>query len=298
MYWGDLCFVVAVHRHGTFSAAARALGVTHTTVARRIKDLEKRYGSQLIDATRDGARLTTVGEAVLDVALGIEAQLLDLERTVAGEDKRLAGQLRLTTCDVFAWLYADIFRAFSDRYPQIALEIVADNTVRNLARREADVAIRVTGRPPDNLVGRRIAVVEHAVYGARELAARLPGVVDYGALPWITYSPGEPTRWIDSWLRANMPISKVAAQVGTTLIMLRAVQAGIGVALLPTLLGDGDPGLERLSPPFAELRQDVWLLTPRELLNTARVRAFFHHMVAATGRGLPAGAAEPIPLRA
>lgn len=278
MYWGDLSFVIAVHRHGTFSGAAKALSVTHTTVARRIKDLERRYGSQLVDTTRSGLVLTAAGETVLEVALRIEDQLLDLERTVSGNDARLAGVLRLTTCDVFAWLYADSFRSFGDRYPHIELEIIADNEIRNLSRREADIAIRVTNKPQDNLVGRCINTLDHAVYGSRELACRAAPGGDYGALPWITYATRQPSRSIDGWMQANLPVAKVAAQVDTTLIMLRAVQAGIGVAVLPTVLGDGDTSLERLSAPFPELRQEVWLLTPRELLNTARVRAFYDHM--------------------
>ena len=100
----------------------------------------------------------------------------------------------------------------------------------------------------------------------------------YGDLPWITYAARRPARLIDGWMQANMPKAKIAAQVDTTLIMLRAVQAGIGIAMLPTVLGDGCNSLERLSAPFPELRQQVWLLTPREMLATARVRAFYDHM--------------------
>lgn len=278
MYWGDLPFIVAVHRHGTFSGAAKALGVTHTTVARRVKDLERRYGSQLVDTTRSGLVLTAAGETVLEAALRIEDQLLDLERVVSGKDARLAGVLRLTTCDVFAWLYADSFRSFGDRYPHIELEIIADNEIRNLSRREADIAIRVTNKPQDNLVGRCINTLDHAVYGAKDLAGHLAGPGDFRTLPWVVFAPRQPARLIEGWIQANLPAPKIAAQVDTTLIMLRAVQAGIGVALLPTALGDGDTSLERLTPPLADLRQEVWLLTPRELLNTARVRAFYDHM--------------------
>ncbi|MCF4167304.1 LysR family transcriptional regulator [Zavarzinia compransoris] len=278
MYWGDLPFIIAVHRHGTFSAAAKALGVTHTTVARRIKGLERLYGSQLVDPARGGIALTAAGETVLETALRIEDQLLDLERVVSGNDTRLAGVLRLATCDAFAWLYADAFRSFGDRYPLIELEIIAGNEVLNLSRREADIAIRVTNTPQDSLVGRRINRLDHAVYGTHDMADRAKAGRHYVDLPWITYATRQPTRMIDAWMQDNLPNAKIAAQVDTTLIMLRAVQAGIGVAVLPTVLGDGCPSLERLSPLLPELRQDVWLLTPRELLTTARVRAFYDHM--------------------
>lgn len=278
MYWGDLPFIIAVHRHGTFSAAAKALGVTHTTVARRIKGLEQRYGSPLVDLTRDGLTLTATGETVLETALRIEDQLLNLERAISGADMRLAGVLRLATCDAFAWLYADAFRGFGDRYPLIELEIIASNEVLNLARREADVAIRVTNTPQDNLVGRRINTLDHAIYGTSDLAARAKTGWSLWDLPWITYATRQPTRMIEAWMQNNLPNAKIAAQVDTTLIMLRAVQAGIGIAVLPTILGDGCTSLQRLSAPFPELRQDVWLLTPRAALSTARVRAFYDHM--------------------
>ena len=94
----------------------------------------------------------------------------------------------------------------------------------------------------------------------------------------MSYAPRLPTRQIEAWMHDNLPTAKIAAQVDTTLIMLRAVQAGIGVAILPTVLGDGESGLERLSPALPALRQGVWLLTVRELLSTARVRAFYEHL--------------------
>ncbi|MFZ2870378.1 LysR family transcriptional regulator [Zavarzinia sp.] len=278
MYWGDLMFVVAVHRHGSFSGAAKALGVTHTTVARRIKDLEQRYGSRLVDAERGGAALTAAGVTVLETALRIEDQMLELERQVSGIDDRLTGALRLTTCDAGAWLYAESFRGFSDNYPQIELELIVDNEIRDLARREADVAIRATGDPPPDLIGRRIDRLDHAVYGARSLLERRRPTNDFRDLPWITYAAQYPRRQIEGWMNQHVPGAKVAAQVDTTLIMLRAAQAGIGVAVLPTALGDDDPELERLTLPIEELSQDIWLLTPRELMSTARIRAFYSHM--------------------
>jgi len=275
MYWGDLSFIVAVHRNGTYSAAAKAMGVTHTTVARRIRELERRYGAQLVDSTRQGALLTPAGETVLETALRIEDQLGDLERQVKGKDSKLAGPVRLTTCDAFAWFYAERFRAFGDRYPEIELEIIADSKVRDLARREADIAIRVTDDPPENLVGRRLDTLEQAIYGARSL---IEGTEDQRSLPWITYTPIQPPRKLEAWMQARQPAPKIAAQVDNALIMLRAAQAGIGLAVLPTSLGDGDSNLLRLGQAIPELREDVWLLTTRESLATARVRALYGHM--------------------
>lgn len=278
MYWGDLMFVVAVHRHGSFSGAAKALAVTHTTVARRIKELEQRYGSRLVDIEPGGASLTAAGATVLETALRVEDQMLDLERRVSGIDARLTGAVRLTTCDAGAWLYAQSFRRFSDAYPQIELELIVDNEIRDLARREADVAIRATNAPSPDLIGRCIDRLDHAVYGAHSLLERRRTTNDFRDLPWVAYAAQYPRRQIEGWMNKHAPGAKIAAQVDTTLIMLRAVQAGIGVAVLPTALGDDSPDLERLTLPIEELRQDIWLLTPRELMNTARIRAFYGHM--------------------
>lgn len=280
MYWGDLAYLVALQRYGSLGAAAKVLGVTHTTVIRRLRDLERRYGARLVEGRWTNPILTVAGSAVLDVALAVESDVLDLERQVVGQDTRLAGPLKLTTIDLLAWAYADVLAGLCKAYPGIDLEIAVDNRLHNLSRREADVALRMTNRPSEGTVGQRLQRFEYAIFAARALVASA-GHRDLSRLPWVTYVASLDAKIGDAWLATNVPMARIAARVDTALIMLRAVQAGIGIAFLPASLADREAGLERLSPDLPGFSQEVWLLTPPELFGTARVRSFFAHMIGA-----------------
>ena len=275
MQWDDLRYVLAVGQHGTLSAGARHLGVNHATVFRRIGMIEERLGARLFERHRDGYVPTPAGEEVVALAERLEGEVDDLERRLAGRDRRPSGTVRATTTDtLMEGALAPILAAFRATHPEIDLEVVVENRFLSLSKRDADVAIRATDKPPPTLVGRRICGVATAVYGASDYVATPSSVRDPSAHPWI--APDDSLDQLASarWLRKTLGAVRPVLRTNNLMGLLAAAKAGMGLAALPCFLGDGAAELRRVGPPVSELATDLWLLTHRDLRHVARVRAF------------------------
>lgn len=280
MDWDDLRYALAVSRGGTLSAAAEALGVSHTTVSRRLKALEERLGARLFDATPEGFRPTAAGADLVAVAERMEAETLSLEGRVLGRDERLSGALRVSVMELVFRAFREAFTSFTARYPGVALTVTASDDEVSLARREADVVLRITDRPPEQLVGRRVGRMQFMPYAARSLVARVGEDAPLGAYPWIHWDERlTGMRWLDAWLAQHAPGATVAMRVDVSVAaMHELIAAGVGVQFLACVEGDADPSLVRVGPvdPFA--KRDLWVLTLPELRDTPRIRAFTDHM--------------------
>lgn len=277
--WNDLELLLALARGGTLSAAARSLGVNHSTVYRRLGALEARSGTRLFERLPEGLVPTAAGAELVEGAGRIEEEVRALERRLTGQDLRLTGSVRVTTPDDLAEaLVVPALPRVRAAYPEIALELVIDNRLFDLTRREADIALRPTDRPPESLVGRRIAGLAFAVYGARALVGEAPGDAPDDARdssPWIGWDEEAQSGGgrIARWLAQSRPGARYALRTNSLLIQGAAARAGLGLAVLPCFLGDPVPELVRLGAPVAELEGALWLLTHKDLRRTARIRA-------------------------
>ena len=275
--WDDLRFALALARTGTLSAAGRALGVNHTTVMRRIEVLQEALGARLFDKTPEGYVPTPAGEVVLRSTGRMEEEVQALERTIIGTDDRLTGPVRLTTLDIFADLFMETFADFSTRYPGLSLEVSVDNAARSLTRREADVALRATNKPPEHLIGRRLFTMQYAIYGAPALVARAHDE-GLGAVPWLAWDERLNARITEDWMRQYVPRARRALIVDSAVIMRRAARAGVGLTFLPIQVAARERHLVAFNDPVPDFDMDVWLLTHSDLRRTARVRAFMEHL--------------------
>jgi DNA-binding transcriptional LysR family regulator len=274
--WTDLQFVLAVASRGSLAAAARALGVNHTTVLRRVQAFEATHGLRLFDRLASGYALTAGGESVLAAARSIAEMVDDLEGRITGQDLRLEGWLRVATTDtLMSSILAPILAEFQTHHPGVQLDVTVATEVANLSRREADVAIRVTRAPPDMLIGRRICAVGMGIYRAstdplplQDLSLLLKG-------KWIDLSDAFGDTPVGRWMRAHVPDDKVALRTDNFISMARAAAAGIGLVALPAYLGDSMPDLKRASPIIhLQPPPGLWILSHKDLRRTARVRAF------------------------
>jgi DNA-binding transcriptional LysR family regulator len=278
MHWDDLRFLLAVEREGTLSAAAKTLGVNHTTVSRRLTALEKGVGVRLFDRKPEGYASTQAGADVIAVARTVEEQIQSLDRRVLGQDARLCGNVRLTTVDVLAGRHADVFRDFARRYPGIDLEISADNAPRSLTKREADVALRISNKPPDHLVGRRLLRMEFALYGHRDLIAQVGEDRPYDDYPWMGWDERMGAKLTEQWMARHAPNANIAARVDSSVVMMETMKAGMGIGFMGCYFADDEPDLVRMRPAEPGFGMDLWLLTHEDLRNTARVRALMDHI--------------------
>ena len=273
MNWDDLRLVLAVVREGTLSGAARQLGVTHSTVFRRLGGIEEQIGVRLFERFRDGYVPTPAGETAAEAAARLEDEVLTLERRLSGQDLRPSGIVRITTTDTLGAILMRHLPAMRQLHPEIQFEVAISNAMANLTRREAEIAIRPTPDPPEILVGRRVADIAHAIYGSEDYLSRRKGT-ELLTHDWIALDDALASTVIGRWIHENLRSARIACRVDALPAARDAALAGLGLALLPCYLGDPTPGLHRLAPKaVTEPRSALWLLTHDDLRRTARIRA-------------------------
>ncbi len=281
--WDDLRYFLAIDRSGSIGAAARQLGASHSTVLRRIASLEKKLGARLFERLPTGYAMTSAGERLRARLEGVAERIEGAQRELSGLDEGPSGTIRVTSTDTLACgLLMPHLAAFRKTHPGIRIELVVSNTFMSLTKREADVAVRPSNRPPENLVGRKIGRVRTALYAAR---GRVRRNTDWRDCDWV--SPGESLAHLDQakWIAKNVPPERVAATVDTLLGMVDAVRAGLGIGFLLEFLAAPHDDLVRLAEPDANLDTEIWVLTHSDLRNVPRIRIltdFLHERLRAS----------------
>jgi DNA-binding transcriptional LysR family regulator len=281
--WDDLRLVKAIAEARNLPAAAAWIGVNHSTAFRRLKQIEGTLGLALFEKHRSGYTLTAAGEEIAALAARVDEDVAAVTRKLAGQDVAPSGELRVATNDsLLVDLLTPLFAAFRQRYPGVRLDILIGNQALNLAKRDADVAIRATDNPPENLVGRRAARIAWALYGR---AADFPdGVpVDKAMLKeknWVSIGEQLGALNVVKWVTANIAAERVVYKVNTVLGLAEGVEAGAGIGYLPCFIADARPSLIRLEAQVHEFGSDLWLLTHPDLRHSARVRVFLDFLAA------------------
>jgi len=276
--WDDLRIFLSLAREGTLTTAAKSLGVSHPTVARRVQALEKQIGARLFDRLPDRFVPTAAGAELLADTEAMEKAALSINRRSAGLGDTVSGVVRLSAGEAMAVLVARHLPGLRARLPHIEFEVVASHTLANLSRREADLLIREQVPDLTGIVTRKLCQVAYAVYAARSLEVRrtaMPALVD---LPWIgfdddhSYMPGQ--RWLHEQLGRRPEI-----RVNNWLVLHDAVRVGTGLAVMPCYLADQDPRLRRVGGVLPEITTEQWLLVHRDLRALPRVRAVMDALV-------------------
>lgn len=283
MDWDDVRHFLALARTGSVRAAGACLGVSHSTVARRVEGLEARLSTRLFDRNRDGYVLTEAGREMLPGAERVEQELAQIERGLAGGDARMDGSISLTCCDAF--VSGMIVPALADlcaQHPGLDVALLTDSRSFDLSKREADIALRILARgatPPENLIGRVLAPITVCSYVSIEHASRLEPPAD-GAR-WIAFDDHKTSQvMVDG---SSFPSLSLWGAFSSMESIAQAAHAGLGLIMLPTYVGDVDPKLRRLSTPDLRHVGDLWLLYHPDLRLNARVRAARSCVEAAIG---------------
>jgi DNA-binding transcriptional LysR family regulator len=263
--WDDMRFFLALCREGSVTGAGRSLGVNHTTVARRINALEDSLGTRLFDHARDGYEMTQAAENMYERASRMEEIAQAIDRDVFGQDAELKGPLKITVAhDVAERLVIPRLREFRDAYPCIDLDILTTTGLVDLAAREADIALRLTAKPPDYLIGREVVMLRHGVYGSPDCLEKLdeqPNVILFRS------EPEQP-----EWVRQHFPGAEIAMRVDDVGAMALAVANHMGLARMPCYVGDTQPDIRRLALELKPSTWGIWILSHVDLRSTARVR--------------------------
>lgn len=244
---------------------------------RRITGFEEALGVRLFERMSNGYFTTPAGEEMLRSALRIEEEASNTDRRLAGRDNLLSGRIRVTLPGVLAThLLMPELAAFGRSHPDIKLEVIPTYSLYDLAKREADVAIRMSNDPPDDLVGRRVVTVAKAGYVCRDYISEGGLATNSSELSWIGWTDDPSSlQWVKE---SDFPDTPVGAIIDDPSATLEAVKAGVGMAMLPCFMADREPEIYRM-PPGTLLRQrDLWILTHENLRNTVRIRAFTSFM--------------------
>jgi len=278
--WDDLRHFLAVARAGSTLGAARELGTSQPTVVRRIAALEAAVGATLFERRRSGYSLTALGREMLPMAERVEGEAQNVADTLAAHCRRLAGRIRVTASEsVGNVLLTPAVIAFRRAHPAIEVEIVITDRFLDLARGEADVAIRATtGTLEDSdLVARLLSDAPWAVYCSRA----------YGETAGVPRTPAElachaviggegairETSGL-RWLEEIAPHAQVAWRSNSLTNLQAAVRAGLGVSTLPCLIGASDPDLVKCFAAGEVMNGRIWLVIPPKLRQSPPIRAF------------------------
>jgi DNA-binding transcriptional LysR family regulator len=278
MDWEDVRVFLAVSRAGSLRGAARALGVNHATVRRRLAQLEGRLDAALFARRPDGLDRTQAGDELLASAKDVEDALLAVQERVTGRESAPAGLVRISVPPAVMRSYLPRqLVEFCARYPEIELDVVQTDEFTRLGWREADLSLRMAFHVDDDVVGRRLLQYGKAVYAAPGyLEAAGAGVV------WLGWSDEGPR---PAWIR-NTPFPEALVRhcLAGHMAQLEAARAGLGLTMLPCFLGDTEPGLVRVPGSEPQPDRSLWLLLHRALSQTARVRAFVDFLAEAVVR--------------
>ncbi|MFY9698114.1 MAG: LysR family transcriptional regulator [Rhodoplanes sp.] len=282
--WNDLRHFLAVARHGSTLAAGRSLGLSQSTVQRRLIELERCIGRRLVQRHPTGYRLTEFGEEMRSYAERVEEAVKVFEQHLVESKRNLVGIIRVACPEplVFLLRKSSLLDRFHALYPGLRVEFVMSDHYVDLAKGEADIALRSGDTDDDKLVGRKIADSIWAVYASPKYIERHgkpERIEDLNRHSVIGLDESMANHRAAKWLNQVAPDAKIVARNNSVLGLVYAVKSGIGLAPLPTALGDSDEDLVRVLGPIPELARSWRLLTLPELRSTPRVSAFFNFVI-------------------
>jgi len=278
--WDDLRVLLAVAREGSTNSAGRALKVDPSTIHRRMSGLERAFGARLVERHPAGYRLTAVGRDVLPYAEQVETAVQAFELRLDDAQRHAHGVVRVTCPEPLVYLIrqSGLLERFHALHPGVTVQFVMSDQYLDLAKGEADIALRSGDVDDEALVGRKIADSVWAVYASRDYIARAgrpERVEDLMQHPLVGFDESMTQHRVARWLQRVAPDARVVARNTSVLGLLYAVKSGVGVGPLPTALGDRDDQLVRVLGPLAELSRIWRALAHPDARHVPRVAAFF-----------------------
>jgi len=287
MDWNDLRYFLAVARSGSTLAAAERLRVNQSTVARRIAALEQALGFTLFARSQAGYRLTDAGAELLPAAERVELEAETVERLGEQRQRRLAGTVRVTASEALANTFLNpCLREFTLLYPDVRIEVVIADRSLDIARGEADVALRAgVQKGGGAIVVRKLRDMPWSIYSSHDYARRNGCPESIEALRGHAVVDGDGS--IEKlppllWLKERAGAERIVARSNSLTHLAAAVRAGLGLGALPCSIGEPDPELIRCIEPPAELLSTLWLVTRADIKDEPRVRTFTDFITART----------------
>ncbi|MCA9716337.1 MAG: LysR family transcriptional regulator [Myxococcales bacterium] len=288
--WNHARAFLATAEEGSFSAAARALGVAQPTIGRQIAALEEELGVDLFERVGRAVRPTSVG---LDLAEHVRAMRAGAERvalTAAGQAMSLEGAVSIAASEVIAaYLLPPIFARARAAHPALELELVVSNSVSDLRRREADIAVR-NFRPKDaELYARKIHDGRARLYAAPAYLARLgdPTSPEDLVANAEIFAFDRTDLMLDGLKALGLPVTprNFPIVTGNHLVQWELAKRGLGICIIMEEIGDAEPRVRQVLPALPPIPVPLWLTSHRELRTSRRIRVVFDLLAEGLSRG-------------
>ncbi|NRG16380.1 LysR family transcriptional regulator [Rhizobiales bacterium] len=283
--WGDYHLVLEVARAQGLAGAAEKLGVTFSTVFRRLERVEEELGAKLFERLRSGYVPTDTGGEIVRAAERMEQEALAGDRAVTGRDQQLVGRLVVTATEVLATCFlARHLPHFCAAHPGLSIELVSDNRRLSLVDREADIAIRPRRPQEESLVARKVGTLGWGIFASPETARRIGQVrtlADLVEPELVCWDGGAAAREVQGWIEAAFENPKVTCRSSSMMTVAALVAHGRACAALPFMLANMWPGLQPVYHPLPGLAAELWIVTHQDLRRNARVRALLDFLAGA-----------------
>ena len=277
--WDDVQYFLELVRKNTLLKAARRLGVSHTTVLRRIANLERRVDHKLFERTQKGFVLTESGWRLLDHAEAM-ARAADGIAGVGQASNDLSGAVRIAVVEGFATqVLTPAMPTLREQHPDIAVEIVTAMQIANLTKREADISIGLMRPTGPRLVARRVARFDVHLYASQSYIERhgeLARIDDIDKHVFVDYIEDLVEIPSLKWLRDTTGQRNVVFRSTSPLSQLRAVVAGVGIGMFPDYIVRGESSVRTILPKVVKAERELWLAIHEDLRNVPRMAAVFN----------------------
>lgn len=277
---GDLQVMLALLRGGSLAAAGERLGLDASTVFRSLQRIERGLGRTLFERTRSGYVANELAVQLSDHAEQLEFVLEAARSVLESAPTKVSGTVRITTTDtILHGLVGPALQSLAGVHPLLSYELHTGNELVSLTRRDTDIAVRATKRPPQHLVGKMVGPISVALYAARRGGIRTLDDVEAGKADWVAPDDALPEHPSVVWRKRHFPRVNPRYRVGSILSVLELTALGLGVGIVPLFLAEGRRDLLRLTEPLVECQTDLWLLTHPESRHLRRVAAVYSHLV-------------------
>lgn len=278
----DLDVVLALMRGGSLAQAGERLGVDASTVFRSLQRIERGLGQPLFERTRTGYRAGELAIALAEQGEKVESALASARAVTQARPEQLSGSVRITTTDtILHGLVAPALPSLHAQHPLLSFELHTGNELASLTRRDADIAIRATKRPPQHLVGKPLGPIKVALFSARKGAIKRYADVEAGKATWVAPDDALPEHPSVVWRKRHFPKVVPGYRVNSILSVMELVALGLGVGVLPLFLAQSRPDLKQLTEPLDDAQTDLWLLTHPESRHLRRISVVYGHLAQA-----------------
>jgi DNA-binding transcriptional LysR family regulator len=275
----DLEVVLALSRTSTLALAGERLGQDASTVFRSLQRIEKGLGQRLFERSRQGYQMSELAHDLVTQAEQMEVHLEAARSLTQLRPEHVSGSVRITTTDaILHALVAPVLYTLHKQYPLLSFDLHSGNEIASLTKRDADIAVRATRRPPNHLVGKHVGSIRIAVYAAH--LSPIDKFEDTTAKDYCWVAPDDalPEHPSVLWRKKYFPKVMPTYRVNSILTVAELVAKSFGIGLLPLFIAEGNTELRRISEVLDECQTELWLLTHTESRHLRRVSAVYNHL--------------------